>query len=1125
MMGRTACFGLLLATVLLGVCDRGHAQPVREQPVSVAINELMASNAGDIRDPQWQYEDWIELYNAGASAVDVGGYYLTDDLARPTKWQIPTGDPAATTILSHGYLLIWADGDIDDSGLHAGFRLSDEGEEVGLFAPDGVKLIDSLSYGPQYTDVSFGRLPDGGSDLRMLTIPTPGGPNFMIHEGIVEPPQFSVKGRVCTGPITVTLTTATEGAAIYYTIDGSNPFSVARERPMGSVYTVPLVINRSMTVTAVAWRFGWRQSEVRMERYVFVGSSLQAFTSPLAIAVVDTFGKGVSRTPVPAHGCFIDLGEGARASMTGPVSFAGPAAINVRGKSSADVFEKKQYHFETQDEEGDDLDVSILGLPAESDWVLQGPYSDKSLMRNVLSYRWANEMGRYAPRTRYIEMFLNTNDSFVTMDDYVGVYVLMEKIKIGPNRVGVVELEPSDNAEPEITGGYIIKKDKFDPDDMSFSTSRGQSLIYQDPNGYDLTQPQRDWIRNYFNSFEAVLYGPNFKDPVNGYAKFIDAGSYIDLHILVELTKNIDGFRLSTYMHKDREGKLNMGPAWDYNLSLGNADYADGWNATGWYNRQFGEDAYPYWRRLFEDPEFKLGYADRWFALRRDLSATNRLIGMVEDYATLLDEPAARNFNRWRILGQYVWPNWFIAKTFREEISWMQGWLSQRLAWMDGQIAMEFAPAPPAFNRQGGQVDSGFLLTMSGPGVIYYTTDGVDPRTLTGPAMPTIGTVLVPESASKRVLVPTGPVNDAWRGGGAFSDSSWMPGVGAPGGVGFERGTGYEDYIRVDVGTPMYDRNASCYVRIPFSVSRSLGNLVKGTLRVRYDDGFVAYLNGVEIARRNFTGTPAWNSAASSLHDDSEAVNFESIEIANVGTILRPGDNLLAIHAMNQSLTSSDFLISVELAVEEADDSATPSQVYTYAGPVPLTESVRIIARSLTAGRWSASNDAVFAVGPVAESVRISEIMYHPADTGDPGDPNTEYIELMNVGAAAVNLGLVHFSDGIEFTFPSFRLLPAAYCLAVKDLAAFEARYGPGLPVAGQYTGSLSNAGERIELRDAAGRTIHSFTYRDDWYDSTDGDGFSLTLVDPLTVDPNALSDKAVWRLSTNAGGSPGAAD
>ncbi|MEN6423836.1 MAG: CotH kinase family protein [Phycisphaerales bacterium] len=1123
-MRRMVCFGSLLAILLSCVSGRAYGQTARSMSITVVINEVLASNESIAYDPQGQFEDWIELYNVGQSPVDVGGCYLTDDLTRPTKWQIPTGDPAATTIGAGGYLLIWADGDIDDSGLHAAFKLDDEGEEVGLFAPDGLTMIDSLSFGPQYVDVSYGRYPDGGSELRFLTYPFAGAMNISIHEGIVEPVQFDVKTCVCTGPVTVTLTTATEGATIHYTLDGSEPYSEPRSQAVGAVYTKPLVVGGTVTLKAVALKSGWRRSEVTSERYIFLGADIRSFSSPLAIGVVDTFGKGISRSPVPAYVCFIDLAEGGRASMTGQTDSSGAATINTRGKSS-EGFPKHQYHLEMYDAQGDETDMEILGLPAESDWVLQGPYSDKSLIRNVLSYRWANEMGRYAPRTRLIEMFLNIDNASVTMSDYVGVYVLMEKIKIGPNRVNVTELEPSDNVEPEVTGGYIIKKDKFDADDVSFGTSRGQSLIYQDPNGQDLTQQQRDWIHSYVNLFEAALYGASFTDPEIGYAKYIDVGSFIDNHILVELTKNIDGFRLSTYMHKDRNGKLAMGPAWDYNLSLGNADYLTGWLPTGWYFNQLGDGDYPYWRRLFADPAFELAYADRWFALRRDLFATDRLIGMVEDYATLLDEPAARNFNRWRILGQYVWPNWYVAATFRDEIAWMQVWLASRLAWMDGQIASDFAPAPPVFGQQGGHVESGFALTMSGTGTIYYTTDGTDPKLLVDAGALTSGLILAPENASKRVLVPSREIDDGWRGGEAFSDSGWTLVTGSPGGVGFERGTGYEDYITLDVASQMYNVQASCYVRIPFSFTGAVADLSKVTLHVRYDDGFIAYLNGVEIARRNFTGTPAWNSAAGGLHDDAAAVVFEEIDVAGFASVLRRGSNVLAIHAMNQSTTSSDFLISVQLTAEELAGQQSEVPMAVYAGPVPLTGSTRIVARSLYAGRWSALNDAVFAVGPVAENLRISEIMYHPADTGDPNDPNTEFIELTNIGAEALNLNKVRFIDGVEFTFPSFDLPPAGYCLVVKDLAAFENRYGPGLPVAGQYTGSLSNAGERVEIRDAADAMIQGFSYHDDWYDLTDGDGFSLTVVDPGAADPNALEEQDAWRPSTHFGGSPGAGD
>jgi hypothetical protein len=151
--------------------------------------------------------------------------------------------------------------------------------------------------------------------------------------------------------------------------------------------------------------------------------------------------------------------------------------------------------------------------------------------------------------------------------------------------------------------------------------------------------------------------------------------------------------------------------------------------------------------------------------------------------------------------------------------------------------------------------------------------------------------------------------------------------------------------------------------------------------------------------------------------------------------------------------------------------------------------------------------------------------MYHPADTGDPNDPNTEFIELTNIGSESINLNLVSFANGIDFTFPDFDLAAGRYCLVVKDTAAFQAKYGSKLPVVGQYAGSLNNAGERIELLDATGAVIHDFHYEDGWFGITDGLGFSLTIKDPTTAEPNAYDDKDLWRPSAKAGGSPGTDD
>ncbi|HER20541.1 MAG TPA: lamin tail domain-containing protein, partial [Chromatiales bacterium] len=396
--------------------------------------------------------------------------------------------------------------------------------------------------------------------------------------------------------------------------------------------------------------------------------------------------------------------------------------------------------------------------------------------------------------------------------------------------------------------------------------------------------------------------------------------------------------------------------------------------------------------------------------------------------------------------------------------------------------------------QHGGAVPSGAQLSMrDADGTIWYTLDGSDPRVPARAASSGDDSLLVAEDAAKRVLIPLVPVDPAWRSSATFDDSSWISGVG---GVGYERSTGYEPFFDVDVTDQMYGRSTSCYIRIPFDVTpESLADLPALTLDVRYDDGFVAYLNGVEIARRNFDGDPIWTSAAVAQNSDLNAVEFEEIDVSDYLDELRPGRNLLAVHALNISTTSSDFLFSATLAGFQSTGGSTGGAVSAkasqYAGPFAPARSVRVLARSLQGTSWSALNEAVFGVGPVAEFLRISEVMYHPLD------PNAEYVELTNIGSETIDLNLVAFTDGIDFAFPSVELAPGAYALVVRDRAAFEAVYGQELNVAGQYAGSLNDAGEELELQDATGQVIERFDYEDNWYDITDGVGFSLTVKDP----------------------------
>jgi len=213
-----------------------------QRPFPLVINEFMASNNSSVRDPQGQYDDWIEIYNYGSDAVNIGGFYLTDNLSLPTKWRIPSSNPAATTIGAGGYLLIWLDDDITDSGLHANFKLEAGGEQIALFDSDGITLIDVVIFGKQNPDISYGRYPDASDNLQVLDSPSPRGENFATYFGEVADTKFSHNRGFYDAPFSVTIATETKGAVIYYTLDGTEPYDTVdnKRSSTGRVYTGPV---------------------------------------------------------------------------------------------------------------------------------------------------------------------------------------------------------------------------------------------------------------------------------------------------------------------------------------------------------------------------------------------------------------------------------------------------------------------------------------------------------------------------------------------------------------------------------------------------------------------------------------------------------------------------------------------------------------------------------------------------------------------------------------------------------------------------------------------------------------------------------------------------------------------
>ncbi len=421
------------------------------------------------------------------------------------------------------------------------------------------------------------------------------------------------------------------------------------------------------------------------------------FQSNLPIIIINTNGSTIQDDPkVDAVMGIVNNGPNILNHINDSTNeFYGDIAIEVRG-SSSQSFPMQSYGLETRGPTPDiNYNVSLFDWPADNDWILYAPYTDKTLIRNVLTFDLGNKMGRYAPRTQLCELVIN--------GDYRGVYVLMERIKQNPGRVNIDELHYEDTTDNELSGGYIIKLDKTTGNGQIAWTSPYLSaapsttmISYQlhDPDYSALHPYQRVFIENYVTNWENALAGSDFTNPQLGYRAFIDETSFIDFLLITELSKNVDGYRLSTFLHKQRVsegGKLVAGPLWDFNLAWGNSDYCQGSSTSGWeinFNSLCGGgfDNPFWWSRLLEDPQFANQVNCRWKELRTTIFKTSTLLNFIDSLANKLKEPAARNYEKWPILGTYVWPNNFVGNTYLEEVEYMKNWILARITWLDANM-------------------------------------------------------------------------------------------------------------------------------------------------------------------------------------------------------------------------------------------------------------------------------------------------------------------------------------------------------------------------------------------------------------------------------------------------------
>lgn len=530
-------------------------------------------------------------------------------------------------------------------------------------------------------------------------------------------PEFSVPSGVYSNSLAVRLSAKASGSVVRYTLDGSEPVETS------GACAEPVKITNSTVIKARAFAAGCKPSPTVSRTYIMLDESLAGFNSNLPLVILHTSEGYISHdTASPVSARVINCSNG-RAFLTGAAEFDGRGALKTRGRSSME-YPKRSFALHTKDDAGDSLKAPLLGMPKDSEWVLYAPYPDKTLMRDVLAYELSQKMGHYAPRTRFLELFVTRTGTKLSNRAYQGVYVLEEKIKRSEQRVPIQKLTPQDNAEPAITGGYIFKRDHLDKEQPRFSTARGNPFFYVEPKAEEITPTQKLWLTRYLNRFEDALYGPNFKDPRQGYAAYLDADSMIDQHWIVEMSKNVDGIRFSNFLYKDRGGKIKMEPIWDWNLSFGNARGRQGWRPEGWYWSQLDDSEYLWFGRLFEDADFAQRYVDRWSVLRTNVFSAAKILARVDEMASLLKEAQARNFQRWPILGRTVHPNWYVGRSYQDEVQWMKQWIQNRLAWIDQQF-----PSAPAFGINEGLVEAGASLAIdAGKGKVYYTLDHTDPR-------------------------------------------------------------------------------------------------------------------------------------------------------------------------------------------------------------------------------------------------------------------------------------------------------------------------------------------------------------------------------------------------------------
>lgn len=999
-----------------------------------------------------------------------------------------------------------------------------------------------------------------------MTAPTPGAPNGVADLGLVTDPVADRDRGFYSAPFQVTLACATPGASIRYTIDGSAPSPTN-----GTLYTTSVTINRTTVLRAAAFRSGWRSSQVVTYTYLFLDDIVtQNYSNILAAgfpAYWDTQPADYGLDPrVVGQNGQDSYGGKYTASLRSDLlslptmslvmdlnDLFGPAGIYSHPDSRGDAWERPGSIelIYTNGQSGFQANAGIriqggafrrfdLTLKKSFRVIFREQYGMGRLHYPLFGTNAANEFNNFVLRA-------NSNDAW-PYDGGSAVYVRDTFAVESARAMGMVASHAG-FVHLYINGRYWGLYNPIERPDAAFSaTYHGGNdadwdAINQDsaPDGnYDawnrlMAMLSQDWSDN---AVYQRAQGNNSEGTPNpSYENLLDVENMIDYLILNFYIGNTDWPGRNYWVGRDRTGDQGFQfYPWDSETSL----FSVGTDVTGVnsavarpyaaargnaeFRMKFADHVY---RHFFNGGAFYVNpAAPAWNpaspennrpAARFAALAGQIQRGVVGESARWGDQLRTTPYTRdehWQTAVNSLLANYFPARSAAMLDILRNAGLYPRID-------------APSFNREGGLVVPGFSLVISaGQGTIYYTTDGSDPRTPVEIEEINRRT-LVASNTLRRVLVPAtanggSSLGTVWRDVG-FNDSGWVSGYR---GIGYDTAPDYRSYIGIDVDAAMRNQNGSAFIRIPFTGTADALNAM--LLRVRFDDGFAAWLNGQLIASANAPDPLQWNSFASAGNSDTAAVQFRDFDVSSFVGALLPGQNVLAIQGLNVSLGSSDFLIDAELVVSQRHIVGGQPTALVYAGPIPLNDRVRIKARVLNGAEWSALHEAAFVAG--TPELVLSELHYHPAvptadewAAGFTNENDFEFVELCNPGTATFDLTGVRFTDGIDFDFTGSAITllpPGAFVLVVQNRAAFEHRYGVGLPIAGEYSGRLSNAGERVALVDAGGSEIAAVTYATvpPWPALADGGGASLELRD-FTGDRSAPDH---WQASVTTGGSPG---